>query len=43
MGKQHETAKQPKRKPLHTLKEKRAMKMAKKQQREQPVTPIVTH
>jgi hypothetical protein len=41
MGKHHETLKQGKKKPLHTPKEKKAMKMAKKHEREHPVPPLI--
>ena len=43
MSKHHESLKQAKKKPLHTLKEKKALKLAKKQQRENPVAPLITH
>ena len=40
MSKSHETSKQAKKKPLHTPKEKRAAKRAKKQGGE--TTPLIT-
>ena len=43
MGKHHENLKQAKKKPLHTPKEKKALKMAKKHQREHPPIPLITH
>jgi hypothetical protein len=43
MSKSHETAKQAKKKPLLTPKEKKAAKLAKKQQRGNPVAPLTTH
>lgn len=43
MSKHHESLKSAKKKPLHTPKEKKAAKLAKKQQHEHPVVPLVTH
>ncbi len=41
MSKSHESHRQEKRKPLHTPKEKKAAKLAKKLQREGPVIPAI--
>jgi len=43
MSKHHETLKVAKKKPQHTMKEKRAAKHAKKQQRENPTPPLIVH
>ncbi len=43
MSKPHESQKQAKKKPLHTAREKKALKLAKKQLREQRVPPLITH
>ncbi len=43
MSKPHESQKQSKKKPLHTAKEKKALKLLKKQLREHPVLPLLTH
>lgn len=43
MSKHHESLKTAKKKPLHTPKEKKAAKMEKKHQRENPIVPLMTH
>ncbi len=43
MSKHHESQKQEKKKPMHTAKEKKAAKQAKKLQRNLPAPPLLPH
>jgi len=43
MSKSHESNKQAKKKPLLSPKEKKAAKLVKRQERGNPVAPLVTH
>ncbi len=43
MSKHHESQKQEKKKPLHTPKEKKAAKLAKKLLRNLPAPPLIPH